>query len=1136
VPRLLRGLIGLTVLLLPALAWGQTTNTFGYTMTQSAADYDYVAVPVGEAPLLGPTGSPMTDDDETEVVLPWNFPFYGVDYTSIWVGDNGGIRFSSGEIQYGNGCMPSAPDPNTGLIDDPDIAVFWDDLQVDALGSAAAIYAWEDVAGGRFIVAWEDIPPFAIGFDGATFQVHLYPGGDIELHYADVDFGILGVTNNDGLSATIGIQSATGNIGGAVDELELSCNAAAGLVNTGVVFSLCADADNDGAQDIACGGTDCDDNDPNNFPGNLEICGDGLDQDCDGADIAVADADQDGFDSDLCVGGTDCDDTDPAVNPGVDGDNDTFDVCADCDDSDSNAFPGAVETCDDTIDQDCDGADLLGDVDLDTYDSIVCGGTDCDDDDPLLNPGVDTDGDTYDVCVDCDDNTFLVNPGATEICDGLDNDCNSVTDNVDVDGDGDSPLACGGTDCDDFDAALDGVTDGDGDGFATCDDCDDAAAGVFPGAVETCDSVDEDCDGLADAQDPDVGSVTETHAGTAGPIADNTTTTFTAAVTTTATAIADLDLLLDLVHTFDGDLVLSITSPAGTTVALATNLGGAGANYQVTTFDDEAATGIGAGSPPFNGSFIPEGSLAALDNEDPNGTWTLTVQDTANFDTGTVNGWDLVMLVADDGDGDGFVDSCGDCDATDAAIYPGAPEVCGDGIDQDCSGADDVDDFDQDTYIAVVCGGDDCDDEDDAVNPGVDVDNDGSDACADCDDDDAHNFPGNVEICGDGIDQDCSGADDLADVDQDGFDAIVCGGTDCDDFDAAVFPGVDADQDGADVCEDCDDVDFTVFPGAEELCDFVDNDCSGVVDDRDIDEDGHIEAGTCGGDDCDDTDPALNPSIDVDEDESHACDDCDDDDPTIAPGADEICGDGIDQDCDEEDAPGDVDQDGFASIDCGDLDCNDGDADIHPDAEEICDDVDHDCDGATEFVDEDGDGFGPEDCGGGDCDDTVFAIRPGVEELCDGVDNDCDGTLLDGEVDEDGDGVHVCAGDCDDANVDIFEGAPELCDEIDNDCDGEVDEDVFRDRDGDGFEREACGGEDCDDGDPNISPSSFEDCGDGEDNNCDGTVDADDPTCAADGCSGCESSVVSAEPTSAAMLLPALFLAGIRRKRSTRTE
>ena len=1123
--RLIPGLIALAFVALPSVAAAQT-NAFGYTMSSSALDYDYVAVPATEVALA------MFDDSEVNVLLPWNFPFYGVDYPSIEVGDNGGIRLSPGEIDWGNACFPSVPG-GTGLMDAPDIAVFWDDLQVDAILGTAAVYAWEDTVGGRFVVSWENIPEFTslTATDGATFQVHLYPSGDIEFHYADVTFGLFAL-NDDGVSATIGIQSMTGNVGGAVDELEFSCDATAGLVGTGIVFTLCTDVDNDGAQDIACGGTDCDDNDPNNFPGNIEICEDGLDQDCDGFDILVADVDNDGFDSDLCVGGTDCDDTVFAINPGVNVDGDAFDACTDCDDSLSSIFPGAVEVCDDTIDQDCDGADLVADVDLDLYDSIVCGGTDCDDDDPLLNPGVDDDLDGYSVCDDCDDNVFLANAGATEICDGIDNNCDTTIDDVDVDGDLDSPIACGGTDCDDFDATLDGLTDVDLDGFSTCDDCDDTNSSIFPGALETCDEVDEDCDGIDDDQDPDVGSVTETHAGTGGAIADSATTTFTASVTTTATAIADLDLVLDLVHTFDGDLVLSLTSPAGTTVPLATNLGSSADNYQVTTFDDEAATSITAGAPPFNGDFQPEGSLSDFDNEDPNGTWTFTVIDTAGADLGTVNSWTLELLVANDLDGDGYVDSCGDCDPADPAINPGATEICGDGIDQDCSGADDVADFDMDNYDALACGGDDCDDTDAAINPGVDGDLDGSDVCADCDDGDAHNFPGNAEVCGDGFDQDCSGADDLADVDLDGFDAIVCGGTDCNDFDASVFPGVDADIDGSDVCDDCDDGDFTVFPGAEEICDGGDNNCSGVVDDRDVDLDGHIEAGACGGDDCDDTDPVINPSTDADLDLSDACSDCDDTAATIYPGADEVCGDGIDQDCNDEDRPGDVDQDGFADLDCGEDDCNDSDPAINPDAAEICDNVDHNCDGITEFVDEDGDGFGAVDCGGADCDDTLFSVRPGAEEICDGVDNDCDGTLLEGEIDEDGDGVHVCAGDCDDTNADIFEGAPELCDEIDNDCDGEADEDVFRDRDGDGFEREACGGDDCDDGDPNSSPASFENCGDGDDNDCDGAVDGEDSDCDTTGCENCESSLASSEDAPGlALVFGLLLFAGRLRRR-----
>jgi subtilisin-like proprotein convertase family protein len=1022
-------LVAATGLSLPAAA---QTNTFGYDLL-SAGPLDYVVPPATEVPLPGANGA-MVDDEVVAVTLPWAFPYYGVDYTTIYVADNGAIRMDLGDVTYLNGCLPTI---GFFSFDGPDIAVYWTDLNIAAGGG---IYAWEDVAGSRFIISWENIAVFgaATPSDGGTFQIHIDPTGNIEAHYLDLDFDGGGVSSN-AASTTIGIQDQVGATAFiANDPLQYSCNTTQGaLEGSSVDWTLCDDADDDGFADIACGGADCDDSSPSIYPGALEICDNGLDEDCDTLDL-LGDTDNDGYDSVGCIGGTDCDDTDFAINPGVNVDGDAFDACADCDDSDSAIFPGAPEICDDSVDDDCDGIDPVGDVDNDGFDSTICvGGTDCDDDDPA------------------------VNPSATEVCDTIDNDCDGSVD----------------------------FPDGDNDTFAFCDDCDDTDPLIYPGAPESCDTTDSDCDGLVDGQDADAATssgpgvaITGDGASVPLPVGWGATAESELVVTVLGDSIDDLNITLDIDVIINFEVGVTLVSPAGTSVLLFDIIGAVGADFIDTTLDDEATAAITTGTSPFTGSYSPDSSLSAFDGEDPNGIWTLELTEPSGIG-GTLLGWNLTIeLDTADADSDGWIDSCGDCDATDATINPGAVEICGDGIDQDCEGGDLLQDADNDTFQDAACGGPDCDDGDASINPSVDVDGDTFNACEDCDDTDATVNPLAVEVCNDGVDNDCDGSDDGEDDDGDGSIDVACGGDDCDDTDPAIRPGIDADGDGFDSCVDCEDEDPDVNPGAIEDCDGIDNDCSGAIDDRDLDGDG-FESLLCGvGDDCSDTDP------------------------NSYPGAVEVCGDGVDQDCDGEDIDDDADGDGFTALECGGDDCDDGNPNVNPDAAEICSDgEDQDCDGLDEGEDDDGDGFVDTACGGDDCIDTDPDVRP--------------------DIDLDGDGADMCV-DCDDNDPLRLPGAVELCDGVDNDCDESIDENIFRDRDGDGFDRADCGGPDCDDGDPLIHPDAIELCGDELDNDCNGDLDFDDEACTSTGCGS--SLAASRAPPESLLLL--LLIPALRRR------
>jgi len=471
------------------------------------------------------------------------------------------------------------------------------------------------------------------------------------------------------------------------------------------------------------------------------------------------------------------------------------------------------------------------------------------------------------------------------------------------------------------------MIDDDGDDHTADVDCDDADAGIHPGAAERCDGLDQDCDGLVDdaaldAPDwyPDADADGHGDAFGATPACDP--------VPGYLDAGDDCD---------DSDAAVF-----------------PGADERCNERDDNcdgvADEGVPTDSPTWYGDADTDGYGDATEA--------------------------VVSCPAPDG----YVADATDCDDRAADVSPAGVETC-DGRDEDCDGV--VDDAASDgTEAWLDADGDGWGDPVTAARwcpstrpPDV------VDRAGDCDDADAAVSPDALETC-DAADEDCDGVVDddpvdpsvwYRDADGDGAgdeagvafacDApagFVASAGDCDDADPALVTRLwyaDADADGygdpgssetacgapdgfVSDATDCDDTNGTVSPSASERCGGADENCDGAVDEdtavdagtwyADADADGHgdpaVSAAACAAlpgfvasaADCDDTDSAVSIVTwyaDADADGYGAAaspvevcaapvgfvaadGDCDDTNPLAAPGRPEVCDDGADNDCD----------------------------------------------------------------------------------------------------------------------------------------------------------------------------------------------------------------------------------------------
>ncbi len=810
-------------------------------------------------------------------------------------------------------------------------------------------------------------------------------------------------------------------------------------------------------------------------------------------------------------------------------------AAGDCNDQDGTVNPKAKEICANGKDDNCNGSE-------NDIDAVGCKAffVDADDDGygTAASQCLCTNAGDYSAkqAGDCNDANSAVNPGQMEKCaDKLDNNCNASVDETgclgcttyykDVDGDGfglTNDKQCLSSATSPYNALKPG-------------DCNDALKAVSPAAPESCNKVDDDCDSQTDEsnatgckvyyQDEDK----DTFGTGSGQCACGPTGLMTAA---TAKDCNDKDAAVNPSKAEICGNAKDDNCAGGETEENAVGC--------AKLYLDGDADGYGAAG--FKCLCGALGTYTAKQGGDCNDADAARApnlgekcQDKKDNDCdGAIdeeNCLGCLTLYKDvDADGYGLTSDkkClnaaavpysaavgGDCLDSNKAVNPKATEACN-ALDDNCNGATDEEnatgckvfftDEDKDTFgigtskCFCAAGGlftaskdGDCNDKDLAVNPSK------------------------AEVCGNGKDDNCAnGENDLSatgcvnyfvDMDGDGYGVSTAKCT------CAPQGNYTAKQAG-----DCDDTATATSPAQTEKClDSKDNNCDGKIDEagcqgcttyyKDADQDSYgldADKQCLGaakypytaylGGDCND-DPAKNGA-------------------SQKPSAAELCN-SIDDNCDGQTDPTgtsgcqffypDVDKDTYGA---------------QVSAMCLC------TASATYSVTKTG-----------DCSDSDAAINPGKAEVCDGKDNNCNASIDEGVLitffkDQDADtyggvttaqactaptGYAAKSGDCNDFNGAINPGKAEVCNDLDDDCDSLVDEGiatqtVYKDNDGDKFaplggtsmkkcnvpvgwttaqdiNADAKFDWDCDDSDVTTHPGAADTCGDGKDNDCNGSVD-----------------------------------------------